>query len=407
MEKKLALIDRLARVRNLLKVAVLIPIAPLLLTACGGGASSGGDSAASGVNGENGTPSAPLTLASVSGASIILKGFEDSTVPLNREGDPYPKWSDGKGGEGGVFIGAVDPLNAVWGNSFMATIIATVGTGNQLYAEFNPYDGVRRDFARIYADNVAFDKTPTTWSFNTYNRWRYWIKAPAQMSRPYETDGRGNANIGAYAKRIANADYYSDEAGGGHFYYNQNWPLTGTWVQCTVNYFVDHWRGNSGGTEEGSAERITGEAGYNLFDALTRFYFQGNRTAALPAVYHIDEVGFYREVNPEPEQQVRGICATFIPGSNRVIVTWMRNKNENSVRHEVRYAFSDIHASGWNQATPAPGGTITPPGSQGYNGMYYDSTSLPVAGHSVLYIAIRPQGNNPQGLFAQVAIPLQ
>lgn len=394
-------INRLARIenlRNLLKVLILIPSVPLLLSACGG---VDGDTAGTDASG------APLNVPPASGVSVILKSFDGTTVPLNKEGDQYPKWSDGNGGEGGVFSGGIDTLDAVSGNSFMANLVASAGTGNALYAEFNPYDGVGRDFARAYADNLAFDRTPTTWQYNTYNRWTYWIKTPAQLNNPYATDGQGNANVGAYAKKATNPDYFSDESGGGHFYYIQNWPMTGTWVQCTVNFYVDHWRGNNGGTEEGSGERATGEANYNLFDTLTRFYFQVDSAAAsLPAVYHIDEIGFYREVNPEPEQQVRDICATYVPNANRVIVTWMRNKNENTVKHEVRYAFADIHANGWNSATPAPGGTVTPPGWQGYNGMFYDTTSLPLSGKSVLYLAIKPLANNPQGLFAQVAIPL-
>lgn len=339
-----------------------------------------------------------LAVPPIAGDSITLKSYDGTTVPKNKEGVEYPVWSDGRGGEGGVFSGSIDVTDSVSGNSFKAHLVATAGSINMFYAQFNPYDGVGREFARTYADD------PTTWRFNTYNRWSYWIKPPAELDRPYATDGQGNANIGAYAKTVTNANYYSDEDGGGHFYYNQNWPLTGTWVQCTMNFYPDHWRGNSGGDEPGSAERITGESNYNLFDALTRFYFQANNPpASLPADYRIDEIKFYREVNAEPEQQVRDVCSTYLPSANRVIVTWMRNKNENDVKHEVRYAFSDIHTLGWSNATPAPDGVVTPPGYQGYNGMFYDTGSINVAGRSVLYLAIKPQNTN---LFAQVAVPL-
>ena len=84
-------------------------------------------------------------------------------------------------------------------------------------------------------------------------------------------------------------------------------------------------------------------------------------------------------------------------------MTWERFKDDNTINHEVRYSFSDIHQIGWDAATPAPNGTITPPGWQGYNGMFYDTTALPLAGHSVVYIAIKPQNSN---LFTQIAVRL-
>jgi len=76
---------------------------------------------------------------------------------------------------------------------------------------------------------------------------------------------------------------------------------------------------------------------------------------------------------------------------------------EDGVLDEVRYSFTDIHASGWSSATATPNGVVAPPGSGGYNGMVYDSTALPLAGHSVVYIAIKPQNST---LFTQVAVPL-
>jgi hypothetical protein len=341
---------------------------------------------------------AALTLPPGSGESIVFKSFDGPNVPTNKEGIDYPTWSDGRGGEGGVFTSTIDAADKVAGAASLKLNL----TSGLLYAQFNPYDGSGREFAHTYADN------PSAWQRNTYNRWSFWIKTPVDRNNPYQTDGTQNANVGTYHKTLANPNYYSDEDGGGHLYYNQNWPLTGTWVNCTLNFYVDHWRGDSGGDEPSSAERVTGESNYNLFDTLTRFYFQANEapTSGHPAIYHFDDITFYRQTNPEPGQQVRDVCSTFVPEANRVIVTWMRNKNENSVSHEVRYAFADIHKNGWASATPAPGGTITPPGYQGYNGMYYDTTALPLSGKSAVFLAIKPTANNPQNLFAQVVIPL-
>jgi hypothetical protein len=342
---------------------------------------------------------ATLAVPTPSGPSMIFQSYDGSALPRNLEGNvfPYPYISDT---EGGSFTQTLDSADSVSGNSIKLRLTS----GAQLYAQFNPYDGTQRTFARDYSAN------PSQWRFNTYNRMSFWIKVPSEPNNLYDTQGRSAANVAAYAKCIALSgcpDYYSDETGGGHFYYNQNWPRTGTWVQVILNSYVDHWRGNDGGTEEPNALHPTDEPNYNIFDTLTRFYIQDETLQApLPADYHLDEIKFYQETRLEAEEQVRDIAATYVPQSNRIIVTWYRNKNENSVNHEVRYAFSDIHVSGWGSATAAPNGIVVPPGWQGYNGMFYDTTALPLSGRSVVYVGIKPMSNNPQGLFTQVTIPL-
>jgi len=86
-----------------------------------------------------------------------------------------------------------------------------------------------------------------------------------------------------------------------------------------------------------------------------------------------------------------------------LFLTWNRLKDENSINHEVRYAFSDIHSLGWNNATPAPSGVISPPGYQGYNNMVYDTKAIDLTGRSVIYLAIKPQNSS---VFSQVAFPV-
>lgn len=237
-------IGRFARIAgSRRRTVVLAFLVSLQLTACGG-AGDGEVKVSPGDVGEPLNPSAPA----VSGPSILLKAYDGTTVPTNKAGEPYPSWSDGRGGEGGVFTGSIDTTDSVRGNSFKARLVSQAGTGNLLYAQFNPHDGVGREFARTYVENLTFDRAPTAWQFNTYNRMTFWIKAPAQ-DPPIRTDGQTNA-------------------------------------------------------------------------------------------------------------------------------------------------------------IPAPNGIRVPPGYQGYNGMFYDTTALPLTSRSVLYLAIRPLANNPQGLFAQVVIPL-
>jgi hypothetical protein len=97
------------------------------------------------------------------------------------------------------------------------------------------------------------------------------------------------------------------------------------------------------------------------------------------------------------------IGATYVPSEQQLILTWSRNKNENNVRHEVRYAFENIHRIGWDKATPAPGGTIVPPGFQGYNGMVYITTDIALKGRKVIFLAIRPANTTR---FSQIELPI-
>ena len=142
---------------------------------------------------------------------------------------------------------------------------------------------------------------------------------------------------------------------------------------------------------------------YNYYDALTRWYISGTGGGTGIRDYWIDEIEFYQEPYTENDDQVYGICVSYTAATNRIFLTWNRLKDENSVKHEVRYVFSNIHVLGWDNAIPAPSGIITPPGYQGYNNMVYDTTAIDVTGQSTIYFAIKPQDSS---VFSQIALPL-
>jgi hypothetical protein len=329
-----------------------------------------------------------------SGTQMILKSFDGATPPLNLAGYGYPSHyyvaGDPTTGTGTVSVNTAD---AVSGNSVQMRL-----TGGTLYAQFNVNDGTRKGFAREYSAN------PAGWQFNTYNRMRIWIKAPTTAT-PLMRNGAPNYHVGTYVKRVTNPDAYSDETGGDHYYHHLNVAPTGTWTQVIVNMHPDHRRNDSGNVDQGIKAHPTGESQYNYFDALTRFYITDVRggPSAYPANYLLDNIEFYHEPYAENDQQIYSLTGTYVAAANRVIVSWNRHKDQHTVNHEVRYAFSNIHAIGWNAATPAPNGVITPPGHGGYNNMVYDSTSLPLSGRSVVYIAIKPQNSTA---FSQIAVPL-
>ena len=326
--------------------------------------------------------------------SMVLNNFNGPTVPLNVSGETYPdQWV----GWGPATI-SVNSSDAITGNSIQFNV-----TSGGLYAQFNPYDGIGRTFARDYSAN------PAAWQFNTYDRMSFWIKRPTSAS-PLETTGRGNANVGWYVKQITNAVYSSDEAGGNHYYNGLNLPNNGQWTHVILNMHPDHRRGDAGDVDPGNLPYPTATDGpdggddppstFNFFDTPTRFYIQENYQ--YPGIYLIDDIQFYQETATENDAQVYSLTSNYDPTMNEVIVTWEHHRDDLNINHEVRFSFSDIHQIGWAAATPAPNGILTPTGNA-YNGMVYDTTALPLSGHSVVYIAIKPQNSN---LFTQIAVPL-
>ena len=252
---------------------------------------------------------------------------------------------------------------------------------------------------------------PAGWQFNTYNRLSFWIKRPTSAAPP-GNNGNSNVEFGTYVKQITKADGGSDETGGNHYYHMLDLPNNGQWTYVIINMHPSHYRSEVGGEDPGNIHYPTATNGpngggdppstYNYFDSLTRFYID-DTLHPRTGTYLLDDFQFYQETVPENDVQVYSLTANYDPSRNRLIVTWSRLKNENSIVHEVRYAFSDIHQLGWSKAKPAPRGSIRPLGWQGYNGMVYITQALPLIDHSVVYIAIKPKNSQR---FSQIALPL-
>ena len=335
---------------------------------------------------------------------IVFQNFDVPVPPLNIADYGYPSdYYNSKTKEGGKLSISIDTTKKIAGEGSLKLVLTS---GFSFYPQWNPYNKEGREFARSYIAN------PHEWKFNTYNRFQFWFWM-ATNGAPEQTDGTSSIYMGTYVKRVTSPNRLSDEDGGNHYYH----PFTvarGQWSMCVMNSHPGHKRGNSGQTDTGNVPYPTtpeyGGSGdpirtYNYFDTLTRFYFQEVEAAdtSFPRTYWFDEMIFYREPAKENDEQVYSICTSVTPETNRLFLTWRRPKDENAIKHEVRYAFSDIHTLGWDNATPAPNGTITPPGWQGYNGMVYDTTDINMNGQQVIYLAIKPQNSN---VFSQVVFPL-
>jgi hypothetical protein len=320
--------------------------------------------------------------------------FDGPTLPVNKMGQPYP---DQYGGSGKAKI-AQDAADAVSGKSVRFDI--TSGTFNPEWNSHNA-DDRSRGFTREYVSR------PGQWKFNTFNRMSFWIQAPPVGGTPLNLLGGHNYEFGTFVKRVDNADPSSDETGGGHWYHFLNLAATGTWTKVVINSHPDHLRGGEGNKEWADQLHPTGESQYNYFDTMTRFYIEQPyyTPPSHPNTFRMDSFQFHRERTAENDDQVRSIAATVVAKENRLILTWGRKKNENAVKHEVRYAFSDIHQLGWDHAKAASDGIVAPRGDLGYNGMVYDTTRLPLTANAArtLYLAIKPQNSL---LFSQIDLPL-
>jgi len=320
-------------------------------------------------------------------APMMLLDFDGATLPVNQAGDGYPKPIYDPGRSGGKFVASIEPVDAVKGHSLRLRL-----TAGMLKAHFAP---AKRDGSTGFARDYAVD--PAHWRFNTYNRMRFWIKLPA--SSPVRPGDGANMFMQNFVKRVRDADEHS--LADAFFIHRFNVPVTGQWTQVIIN--MHPCAAQNERSNPGNLPHPTDEPDYNYFDALTAFTILAiPAPAKYPADYLLDEIEFYREPGTENDDQVYSITAAHVPSQGRIVATWNHRPDE-AVAHEVRYAFEDIHRLGWKRAPAAPGGTVRPGQQANKDGMIYDTQALPLAGHSVLYLAIKPQNSD---VFSQVAIPL-
>jgi hypothetical protein len=301
----------------------------------------------------------------------------------------------------------------------------TVGPGmftepGTAYLSLYPYTEATNlwSFAKEYL-------TAGTWQNDTYNRLRFWVKVPSGFTKFYDAanPGQTTMDFGTYISSSHASHLGSGGAesgfGGDHYYHRFRLIPTSQWQEVIVDMHPHHQRGGVGSMEWGNMPYPTGEAGINYFDSLTRFYldFSGAdpstgqliQFSSYPVTFYFDNFAFYKDTNPENDMQVFAISGTYNPATNELEVSWAHPKNDGVTPHEVRYAFQDIYSltgaaplDKWNQATPAPGGTLVPYDAV-YNMMEYRTTAIPAAGQSTIFVAIKPQG---AATFRQIAIPL-
>jgi len=327
--------------------------------------------------------------------SYVLDDFESGSIRIvqpNTSGPNKYLWNLYNGvGSGNTSITTAESYSG------SHSLRSTLTSGNWQF-QFYSYTEGQSGFSNDWQFMRRFVTNPSSYQTGKVNRMRFWIKLPPGLSA---SGGDHNFELGTYVRCSSCS---GAETGGGHFYHFYNFASTGEWEQVIVDTHPDHERGASGNSELPDQLHPSGEQNYTYFDLMTRFYLDfPYEDFRYPADFYMDGFELYVEPNPENVDQVRSLHAVYVPDTNEIRVGWTRKKNEDNVRHEVRYSFSDIHANGWNSATSAPNGVVSPPSSGGYNGMIYRTTGIDVSGRSQVYIAIKPQNSN---LFRQIVVPV-
>lgn len=262
-------------------------------------------------------------------------------------------------------------------------------TGGNIYLQFYPATAT-------WNFMHEFVQPASAWTPNTYNAVRFWVKVPKQIRKA--SGGMENVQLGTYVNNGRDMG-----TAGSHYYHFYNFKYTGEWEQVIFDSHPSYLLGAGGGTEVGDVAYPFGGTA-NYMDSLTRFYFDGqNGLSGVPATFYFDGFELFTRPTNENINQVYGMHAVYVSGTNEIAVGWSRRKDQDTLTYEVRYAFQDIHATGWASATPAPNGTLPGNGLGAYNLMEYSTTSINVSGKNTVYIAIKPQGAT---LFRQIAIPI-
>ncbi len=194
----------------------------------------------------------------------ILDDFEEASIQVVNESQTDPKkrflWNQYEGDftEGpDPGTASIDNQNGLTGENSLKVNV----TGGNIYLQFYPKNGT-------WLNTKNFVEG---WSNDRYNKLRFWVKLPSGIRKP--GGGRKNVTVGTYV-RATWGDKNNAEDGGGHFYHNYEMESTGEWQQIIVDMHPDHRRGASGSAEHYYIPYRTGEAGYNYFDTMTRFYIE-------------------------------------------------------------------------------------------------------------------------------------
>jgi hypothetical protein len=313
------------------------------------------------------------------GGNCLLEDF--SSARNNRSGTPL--WQ--------VYLaanpnqtGSMDTVNQ-W---YQLKVDAPTTGSNYPYLYFLPYQNGYPwpgAYAQTFIRNGTFDSANT-------NRLSFWVKSNTNVVR--RSDGGSILEIGTYIRQ----HNYSAPAWQGQHYYHLLDPnlYAGQWTVITINRVPQHQVGadpNTNWPEDPEWAKATAGAPVHYFDGLTLFYFTGLYQPSWVGSYWFKDFQF-GTVTGEPDTLVSSTTATYTGKGYEL--TWSGPKNV-AQKYDIAYGTTSMKQSGFTKGTFA--GTVSNPAS-GYTGCIWQSE--PMAQRSVIYFAIRPQG---QSAFTEICLP--
>jgi hypothetical protein len=329
---------------------------------------------------------------------LILDSFDNGnrpTQPDNINPDHRYLWSDESISIRPNQVVTVQQYASLYGQNGISNITNTIEStaeGNrisqfQLRPVFLPVYGEPQDIKYMY--EVLDDDRG--YKFNHYNRLSFWTKTTNTTKMGLNATHK-NFDFGTY-NRSKTTSRSQFEDNNHHYYHYYNLPHYGVWHKIVVDWHPSHQRGLSGNQEHGEKEFVTGEAGINYFDSMTRFYLDMNSQeflteSDLPKEIYYDHFLVYRD-DKEIVDETYSMHGCYVANSNLIHVGWSRLKTGGQLEYLVRHAFESVHDIGWDNATPSPEGAIQHEGGA-YNTMYYETDQINVGSNSRIFIAVKP-----------------
>lgn len=351
-------------------------------------------------------------LGSLSSNLILFESFENGNEQIFNDPNDTSRntrWQVSQADNGGRARPqalAISSANVAHGSNSLAVTVddSTAGGGN-MFAFRSTNENLVGP-----VNNIKYLRETVTGyeALDTFNRLEFWIYIPDEFPSAGSI-GQTNLHFGTYTRALS-ASVSSEESDNGHYYHYLNLEPHQNWHRVIIDSHPDHQRGASGSTEQGVIETgLLGDAGYNYFDLMTRFYIDGQGTlSAHPSTFYLDGFRMYEESRDEDIDNIyslSGVASNV--NANQIVVSWRRNKTRDDDLFDIKYAFSSFHENGGflaHGANAPSGQNIDPAQIGGYNGMRYTTDQIDLSGQSSIFIAIKSQLE--QTRFREIEIPL-
>ena len=261
------------------------------------------------------------------------------------------------------------------------------------------------------------------WRMSYYNRMSFSVFVPRSLG--YRASGKDRNMVVILRTRSPTADSSTVGAGGLTFLHRYRVPYTGGWHKVIVDPHPDVITERSLPAGRGDFGSVTnplqesGLVGHDCyFDYVTQlqvgFETTGTSDRAGAAQqdtaveWQIEDLLLYRQEHIENEEAVYGLSGSAwkhpTTGGVSLKMTWSRNKDDAATAHEVRYAYTSVHTTGYAAASYI--GLVRPVDTLFAMSASDMASQLPPAplGATSIFVAVRPQGSTT---FKEIELPLQ